>query len=175
MITLEKAERPYDPEYGDLVCLWDNKDANLYLETPTDPPENEVLPLAVLHPNPWDALVYLDIDAKQIMVNYLCPYTKYASWAVVPVALCSEDLHGKYKERIEKRFGRQDYWLDHEYHKEMWGDKRWQPSEIHRLMLGSGYTSGTRINDGSRSVDATRVWLSNGDYLWVYLNVWHNK
>ncbi len=111
----------------------------------------------------------LGINPGGLRIRYKCPYTDYDFYGVVPVALISDDLK-KYKIH-----GNTDYWFDYEYHEQMWGDKRFELNNIQKLLLGSGYTLGTRVNDGSSSVRQTTVNLSNGDCLWVHFFEWHNK
>jgi hypothetical protein len=136
-------------------------------------PDNQVLPLGVIAPSPWDALKVLEIDFEFIESGYTCLYTGYTFFGVIPVALCSEDL-SKYNE-ITKRFNDQKYWLDYEFHRLIDGEKRFALTDIQKLLLGSGYTYGFSWYDGTPALQETKINLSNGDYLWAWFWEWYNK
>lgn len=171
-IAVVKAVKPYKPDCGDLVCCATSAQ---YLETPPNKfPQEQVLPLAAIRPNPWMVLEYLGIDASLIRGTYECPYTGYDFYGVVPICLASEQLDKYCTEEMKQR-GQADYWFDHAWHVHMMKDRRFDLTEVQRLLLGSGYTDMTGHHDGSGSKKQTKVNLENGDYLWVWFNEWHNK
>lgn len=185
--TVVPAKNPWQPQHGELVICWCKPGSGTYIETPGPevpnkqvspsehvyerPIEGQVLPLCLVSPNPWRALQILGIDTQEIMLPYTCPYTGLVFYGLVPSCLVSSDV-GRYADKI--RYDK-DYILDHEYHREMWKDRVFDLQDVARVLLGTGYTHGTGINDGSRSLHQTKVNLSNGDYLWCYLWLWHNK
>lgn len=173
------AKKPFKHKYGDLVCGFENVESEKYLETTSSKkPEGQVLPLCLIDPNPWHALSRLKINVDPIKVPYECPYTGYSFYSIIPSALISKDLEKNWGELI--RTGRiaccsVDYVLDWEYHKSTFQERMFDLSEIEELLMGSGYTCGTRMNDGSHSKGSTIVNLDNGDMLWVHFWIWHNK
>jgi hypothetical protein len=175
--------KPYKPEIGDLILDWVKPEARKFLGTVPGRKKREkqavpkaegdqVLPLRLLNPNPWKALEALGIDADEIKAKYECPYTEYDFYAIVPAALISSDLKGKYD---HVQHWNKDYLFDHEFHKDMFKEHITGLGEIGKLMLGSGWTSMTGVNDGSRSVITAIVNLDNGDQLLVYTWEWYNK
>ena len=179
MIKVTPAFVPYEPDHGDLVCGFEQTGAEKYLETPLlSLPEGEVLPLCLIRPHPLKALDALEISWSHIKCPYLCPYTGYTYYSIMPAALVSTDLEGKWGALIRKpgvaRHGH-EYVLDHEFHRSMWKEKIFNLHDIGKAVLGLGYTSGTGINDGNSSIGQTVVNLDNGDKLWVYFHEWHNK
>ena len=184
--TVIPATNPYKPNCGDLVCGFDKPDSEQYLETWEHPksgksfpfPEGQVLPLCLIDPHPWHAIDKLGIDAGAIRCPYECPYTRYTFHSIVPAALVSTDLEGKWGDIIRKpgvARHSHDYVLDWDYHKSMWKEKVFDLHEVGQAILGLGYTHGTGIWDGSGSKHSTVVNLDNGDKLWVYFWEWHNK
>lgn len=178
-VSIVAAEKPYIPENGDLLC--DFGDAahsrpSQYLETPLKAyPKGQVMPLGIIHPNPLQAATRLGIDTLPILSAYSCPYTGYEFWTIVPVAICSTNLKKKWGEAVRAVYHSPELALDHDWHRRMHKDEIFELSDIGRLLLGSGYTSSTGINDGSRSRRQTAVRLSNGDMLWVHFWEWYNK
>lgn len=167
MVEIIKAENLYVPDCGDLLY------ENSFLESLSDEhPVGQMMPLAVLDANPWHALKLLGINTTAIKKTYQCPYTGYAHYWIVPVALISDDLKNNY---AHFEHWNKNYLFDHEWHEQMWSERRWELQKIQQLLLGSGYTVGTMSNDGFGEVRQTKVKLSNGDYLWVHFWVWYNK
>jgi hypothetical protein len=133
----------------------------------------QILALQMLHPNPWTALKCLHIDAEGIKsATYECPYTGYTHYSIVPVALISDNLAGKY---ADVDHWNKEYLFDHEFARHLWKEKVLEIGVIAKMLLGSGWTSGTHITDGSRGEIATTVALDNGDKLLVQTWEWYNK
>jgi hypothetical protein len=167
------AKKRHKYDCGDLVCEFYQPDSGRYLE---DNPcrDGQIIPLGVFYPNPWDSLKVLEIDVTLIKIEYVCPYTDFHCFSIVPTALIRTNLEEKWGELVQKKWGNSGYVLDHEWHKSAWGDVCGL-SDIARLLLGSGYTEGTHIHDGSRERKETTVRLSNGDAIWVHFWEWYNK
>lgn len=159
------------PGHGDLPCL--QSTTYTYVQEPEWEENTQTLPLAVVNPNPWQALRDLDINADAIKSPYKCPYTEYTSFGIVPICLISANLLN-YIEAAE-RFKQADYWLDYQYHQDLWGDKLLAMTDIQKLLLGSGYTYATGWNDGTPQQVYGKVNLDNGDSLFVYYWEWYNK
>lgn len=175
------ANNPHVPKCGDLICDFDGTNTGKFLESAEEDKFNkfeyrfddkQILPLALLNPNPFHSLTILNIDFNSILSSYSCPYTKYDFYSIVPTALISDDLAGKYG---SIKHWNKEYLFDYDWHKKMMGDRILELSEIGNLMLGSGYTGGTGFNDGHSSKHKTTVNLDNGDQLCVYFLEWHNK
>jgi hypothetical protein len=110
--------------------------------------------------------------------RYICPYTSYEHYGIVPVAILT-DAPDKYinAARVNLR--------------EMLGDKEWNApdcditdtddlqktylSQIDNIILGTGYTCGTIISDGTSSTEPLVLELSNGDHVLCFAKVWYNK
>lgn len=172
-----KAKNPYKPYYGDLVCEFFNEGMGEFFEVSPKKPLKEykdwqVLPLRILNPNPWVALTELAIESKEIQAPYNCPYTNYVSQSVVPTALISTNLKGKYG---YINHWNKDYIFDYEFHKDNFRDNLFELGVFGELFLGSGYTDCTGVNDGSRSKFKSTVQLENGDKLFVHFWMWYNK
>ena len=176
-IKVIHADKPYKPKNGDLVCGFDNEEVEKYLQDPgNNLPEGQVLPLCLIHPNTWQAVKLLDIDAKPICCRYECPYTNYEFYSIVPAVLVSTDLNAKWGKIVQKvARWTPDYVLDHEYHRETYKERVFDLNEIGKFLIGPGYTHGTHITDGSGSIINAIVNLDNGDFLYVYLLEWYNK
>jgi len=197
LANIVPAQTPYIPDCGDLLCEMLKPESAKYLEVPSpeirpkdieifsherhhEPPtDGEVLPLQLIEINTWEAIDRLRINAADIRATYECPYTNYECFALMPVCLISTDLEGKWGKLIRRRprISRcdPDFVMDYDWHKHMHKDKRFYAHDVGKLLLGSGYTSGTLINDGSRELHQTIVNLDNGDKLWVYFWMWYNK
>lgn len=180
-IKLVPAQKIYKPEIGDLILDWVKPEARKFLgtipgrkkrEKQAVPAEGQILHLQLLHPNPWTALEAMGIDADEIKAPYRCPYSGYEFFAVIPVAIISSDLKGKYD---YVQHWHKDYLFDHEFHKQMYGNKITELGDIGKLMLGSGWTSMTGHNDGSRGLITVTINLDNGDQLLAYTWEWYNK
>lgn len=175
MIQLVQAAKPYKPEIGDLVCEWCKPEkSELYLDSAKGPGTDKVVPLCIIYPNPWVALEWFNIDAKPIMAKYECPYTNYKHFAIVPTALLLLQGDTKRYEKCKSMYG-MDYILDWDFHKHMHKERRLEVFPIQKMLLGSGYTHGTCINDGHGSLEYARVNMDNGDALWVAFWEWYNK
>ncbi len=180
-IKIVPAKKIYKPEIGDLILDWEKPDARKFLgvvegrkkqEKQATPKEGQILPLRLVHPNPWKALDAMSIDADGIKALYECPYTGYEFFAVIPAALISSDLAKKYN---HVQHWNKDYLFDHDWHKEMMKEHVTGLGEIGKLMIGSGWTRCTGVNDGSRSLITAVVDLDNEDQLLVYTWEWYNK
>lgn len=165
---------PYKPDHGDLVCEFNFPEMGKYLETPSKErfKDKQVLPLRLLSPNPWKALTELRIKAEAFHAPYECPYTGYTFYSIVPSALISDDLKGKYG---FVNHWNKDYLFDYEFQRDMFRDNILELGTIGDLILGSGYTEMTHVNDGSRSKLKSIINLDNGDKLYVHFWEWHNK
>ena len=159
-----------------MLCGFTNKESCQYLEE-ADTPLEQILPLTLINPNCWVALSNLEIDTEPIKVIYECPYTKYTSYSIVPVALVSTDLKGKWESIIRKGISLHtvEYLLDYEFHKNMWQKRILELTDIGKLLMGSGYTYLAGWNDGYGSKESFKINLDNGDFLWVYAWEWYNK
>ena len=168
MISLIKAEKPYKPEIGDLVCQ--SEESVKYLCHSEDPATDKIIPLGCADPNPWEALRVFAINAKPIITKYTCPYTKYEHFGIVPVALLLR------KDNVYNvKFHSADYLMDWAFHRHNFKKDRLKLFNIPKILLGSGYTDGTGHYDGSGSSIQRPVMLENGDALWCHFHEWYNK
>jgi hypothetical protein len=171
------SKNPYTPRIGDLLCGF-RKDAGVHLALEKftgDLKDYQIIPLACLLPNPWQALGSLQIYVDEIKDIHDCPYTGYAYYSLVPTALLSKNLE-QYEPPLGVPFA--DYAMDAEWHLHMSGNKPERLVEltpIQKLLLGSGYTHGTRYLDGHGKTEEGVVNLDNGDLLWVHFWEWYNK
>jgi hypothetical protein len=177
MIKIIEAPEKYENDCGDLVCDFDGGKVGKYLSQPLKENKGwQILPLGVLDPNPFIALKRLDIDPENIVSKYVCPYTNYEHYSVMPIAVFSQNLKKNYFDILAaKRLWNIDYVLDHAWHKKMHGDALLAIADIAKMLLGSGYTHGTMINDGSRSMKVLMAHLENGDLLYNWAWEWYNK
>jgi hypothetical protein len=185
--TIIPAEKPYVPENGDLVCdfmrmeeqdpkpsrFLESKQKKLLKKLSHEDINLQLLPLQMVHPNPWIALKLLRIDASDIKTaTYKCPYTDYLHYSIVPVTLISHDLAKNY---ANVRHWNKDYLFDHTFTKHMFGSSILRIGAIGKMLLGSGWTLGTSVNDGSRGEISATIALNNGDKLFVQTWEWYNK
>ena len=159
-------------DIGDLILEWEKPFAIQYLGAPPKVVKGQILPLRLLEPNPWKALEALAISAPEIKAPYKCPYTGYEFFAIIPAALISDDLKNKY---THVHHWNKEYLFDHEWHREVFRNDVTSMGEIGKLMFGSGWTTGTGINDGSREIIETVIDLDNDDKLFAYTWKWYNK
>lgn len=172
MITLLKTNKPYKPKIGNLMASFYSEKATDYFSNITETPKGEELLLSIINPNPWVALKKIGVNVSPINMTYKCPYTNYEFYCVVPILIFSTDIT-KYKGK--KLFYDEDYLLDYDFHRKMFNSSMHQPSSIQKLLAGSGYTSGTMINDGSASKKFAISEMSNGDKLYLMVWEWYNK
>lgn len=173
MIKIIEQKKPYKPSNGDLVCdFYENRASKclVYEETPLI---DKIIPFAILYPNSWIAAKAFDIDTTPIQVPYKCPYTGYTHFAIIPSALI---VNGDVKVYAKVKHHAPEYILDLPWHQKMIQKKDlYELSAIQRILLGSGYTEGTHINDGNGSIITRQVMLDNGDALLVHTWEWYNK
>lgn len=170
-IHVALAKEPYQNEFGDLVCEWSKKGVSKYLVNEENTGTERIIPLCVVHPNPWIALQQFGIDASAIKTKHKCPYTDYEYFSIIPTALL---LNTDYDYKV--RHWAPDYVMDWEFHKNMWKkEELLRLHDVERLLLGSGYTTCTLSTDGDRSLIQRRVMLDNGDALWCFFWEWYNK
>jgi hypothetical protein len=166
----------YVPECGDIIfdcakylvpiCKSQKKLPEVLAKTPFVSP-------GWLHPNPWVALEEFEIDCKEFAkaCEYEDCYTGNTSFAAVPVAILTDDTN-KYRLSAKKEW--YDGAFDHEWNRQMHPDW-WKIGEIGKILMGTGYTSGTTIMDGSKSRIPLKAPLDNGDFLLVWCWEWYNK
>lgn len=149
-----------------------------------------MLKLAYIDINPWTALNHLaqqwkvfdcnSIKSLQDSCRYICPYTNNTHFALLPLAILTQDADAYFPKEHRKT-----------WYYEMATDRTWNCKEdgshllpenwhvendtILRCILGPGYTSMTLTNDGSPSLEAVSLDLSNGDTMLAITQVWHNK
>lgn len=171
MIKLVKAKEPYPHDHGDLN--WGANDINVWLSPMRKLPTPR-LPL-LLAPNPWESLILMGVDARDLCVRYECGVTGLEFWAVVPIGIYTVDVRRYRPDQIAGGF--YDYYYDLEWHKQMNPDvfgENYLP-DISRVMLGTGYTSFCRPSDGSKELTSFLAQLDNGDHLHVKTWMWYNK
>jgi hypothetical protein len=138
--------------------------------------ESEIIYLPCIAPNFIAALKTLNIDSQFFIdISHEEPYTGFRVFPIAAIAVLTDNT-GKYRETLES-WGRCDcgYALDSEWHKQMHKERVLDISEITRLMMGTGYTCGCSINDGSRKIKPAKLLLSNNDWLYVNFWEWYNK
>lgn len=173
MIKIVEQEKPYKPDLGDLVCDFCKKLASNYLVHEEAPLSKKIIPLVIIYPNPWIAAKSFDIDTTPIQAIYKCPYTGYTHYSIVPSALI---VNGDVKAYAKLKHHSPEYILDLAWHQKMIRQEDlYGLSAIQRIILGSGYTEGTHINDGGGSIVTRQVMLDNGDALLVHFWEWYNK
>jgi hypothetical protein len=176
--TLARLQRPdevYSPQVGDVLC-----DAGEWLVQYL--PEvvrktEKIVHLSLIHPNSWKALRCLRISAAELAAGrYVCPYTLRTYNGLVPYSVVTVDPE-KYRKAIELVCGRDPVVLDFEYLATL-SDNFYaggHVTDVQRLLLGSGYTEGTRMSDGDCRLKKGAVLLTNGDHLQVHFWEWYNK
>src|SRR5271166_4283560 len=86
-IVILKAKTPYKTDCGDVVCDLLGHDCTNYIESDEAIGTEKIVPICLFNPNPWKALRDLKVEARPLISNYVCPYTHYEFFSVVPVAL----------------------------------------------------------------------------------------
>lgn len=165
-------------EKGDF--LWDSK--KWLLAVPPYPwseckDDYEQIFLYLIEPEPWRACQHLGINVNLVKHSsrYTCPYTGYEHYGVVPCAVVTKEPE-QYRDHVVHVCGEDPLVLDFDFVRQMKKDY-WSigVTDIHRSLLGPGYTSGTLKMDGVSKVDSGVICLSNGDYLRVAIRLWFNK
>jgi len=186
MIEIIKQAKPYQPKHGDILY-----GADFLICTLNDGPGMEIkttlpqaFPLSRVNHLSWSALNILGINADSLRkwVNYKCPYMKQTYNWMVPFAVRSLDIK-KYAPALEEhgfgepaqQFSRTNLILDWQYHADTVEDWRTVMTRFHSLMMGSGYTEGTRTTDGFGEQKQGFVELDNGDFLEVWFWEWYNN
>lgn len=172
MIQIVEAKKPYEAKHADLICdFCEDKRYSKYLSQESLNSQ-KIIPLAVLYPDPWQALEALNIDGDPLHFKYKCPYTGYEHFAILPSSLIVNGDVNVYK---DVKHHSPDYVLDWEWHQKMHKANLTGLTDIQKIMLGSGYTSGTRITDGHGTIKQCLVMLDNGDALLSNFWEWYNK
>jgi len=137
--------------------------------------DGQMIVLATVHNNPLTAIRILGIDNEWFEgASYVCPYTNYKFYGVVPNTLFTKDA-SKYIEPLSHVHGEHtiemildtDWWM--RQHRPM------ERSKFENLLLGSGYTYGCSINDGNGRPQPAKIKLNNDDWLFVHFWEWYNK
>lgn len=119
----------------------------------------------------FESLRKAGIDTSSFEQTYLCPYSGLEFYSLVPMFLISNDL-SLYIKRTEFN----DMAFDKEW---MWDrqdpNNLFNPSDLNKSMLGSGYTYGCNISDGSNQYLLVAIELDNGDKLICLTWEWFNK
>jgi hypothetical protein len=178
-IGIKTEHSGYEHDYGDLIG-----DYAQYIRefSKDDLKDLNILNLSYFSPNTWKAVLnnpVFDNDVFQKikkLTTYDCPYTNNHYTSLIPISIWSKN--------VEKYFSTENF----HWFKEMACDKDWnlkdielssfeqvELSDIHKLLLGSGYTSGTLMSDGSNSIVPVLIDLDNGDLMYAATFVWHNK
>lgn len=134
--------------------------------------------LGAMSENPWVALRELGIDYERFskLAEYKCPYTKYTHFGVLPYLILAQD-RDKYKTgRFDPKYSRYGHhaW-DMEFLKDTYKERLFECEGIFSTLLGSGYTSCTRVGDGHGSRINVKVQIDNGDHLLCWAWEWYNK
>jgi hypothetical protein len=131
--------------------------------------------LTAIDENPWRALAELDIDYSRFkkLAEYKCPYTGYTHFGALPIAILAEDREKYQVGRFASKYN--SYAWDMDFLKEVYKDRCFACEGIYQTLMGSGYTSYTRIGDGHGSRIHVKLKMSNGDHLLCYAWEWYNK
>lgn len=163
--------------------------------------DNEILLVSHVNANPMKAMETLEID-QDFFCPIKDPYTGYNVFGIMPVAVLHKGwgLANTYRERCEalddrgcRKVNFIDLAFDQDFVKETIGGggkghrmvKKnhhhpafadiFELGDIAKLMMGSGYTYGCSMNDGSHARIPVKVKMSNGDWLFVWVWEWYNK
>lgn len=179
-ITIVPSRVEYSHPYGDLMCEANDIMRKFELEK-EGLEESTPLLLSYFDPNTWAAVFKiqaLDQTAlKQLfdICQYTCPYTRQVYTSLVPLVLWTNNPDQYFQGQ------------EHAWYRDMACDGEWTRNQysavlekgeltrIQKLLLGSGYTNGTLMSDGSNSVEQVVIDLSNGDKLVCAVWIWHNK
>jgi hypothetical protein len=133
--------------------------------------------------NPFHALEKAGIHWKSMQpfkeatVNFDDPYNRHAQYhGVVPDMILTNDPSAyDMKNAFYPEMAADTAWNRDRYRDYVGGDETAHPPQWARMLMGSGYTSGTRPSDGYGAIEHGYVGLSNGDYLRCYVWEWYNK
>lgn len=175
-VVMPSGKDMYVPAIGDVLF-----DCAAYMErlcaTPKDIPSAlasvPFVMLGWINPNPWVSLEILEIDCDRFKkaCEYKDFYTGNVAFGALPVAILTKDA-SKYKTSCKKEW--LDGAFDHEWNRHM-HKQWWELSEIGKVLMGTGYTDGTTIMDGSGERVLLKAPLDNGDSLLVWCWEWYNK
>lgn len=189
-IEVVQPDQQYIPEIGDV--LWgaaadwaapkngEEPDpmrvAGLKLnEVDIDNIQFEIIPLNVIHPNPFVSLRWLGIDTNYFSNSaHNDPYTGARVYGVVPCALLTNNPKQYEPTLKESSCPFPDMVLDTDFIRSICGDIL-EISEVQLLYMGSGYTQGCSHFDGIKQRKTAKLKLSNNDWLFVYFWEWFNK
>ena len=157
--------------------------------------DNQILLVSRINVNPMAAMKVIGIG-----LDFFCPkkdtYTEHEGvYGIVPTAVLSDDV-SKYEKSMMKSINEYgsnqlvDLALDQEFVKEsianggctVEGNHLYSEyaevfglNDIQELMMGSGYTFGCNMHDGSHARIPAKVKLSNGDWLFVWFWEWYGN
>lgn len=139
------------------------------------------LPLSHINPNPWKALEQAGVNTAEFRdhLKYKCPYTDLTFYWSIPIAiLASEESIKQWIDKSKMQEWRKQLCRDPGWIKKfspLAGKGGFKFTRIQRSMLGTGYTEGTRIQDGEGYLYDACVAISNGDLLASKVWIWFNK
>jgi len=175
-VVKARGNQKYKPKIGDI--LYGEK----WFESIKEVEDKlQAVLLGALAVNTWYVLEKLGVQVEDLKkeIEYTCPYLDHQFYWCMPVALCG-DIE-KYRANAREAFGKMyaDYSFDTSFinHAGGLGENpiKWELSDVTRLWMGSGYTVGTLISDGSRGRQRVSVPLDNGDWIMVETWEWYNK
>ena len=181
-LKMLKAEKPLQPENGDIIWLNDyiydelteeeyqSKQAIMFgFYAVTDLPALELLGMTQKH---YDSV----FDEETL---YECPYYGTIFTGVIPIGIVSDDI-SKYNYILQEDKNQWEQWelkrlLDNENTKETCDEIEEGMNGIMKATLGHGFDECRLTSDGYGEIKPFKVKLNNGDDLIVMTWEWYNK
>lgn len=184
-ITFNNQTEKYGDEWG--PCFIGTFRDRVREYNPKELHDLNMLNLGYFNLNPWKALrlladhkIFDDAAVKKLCESsrYKCPITDNTYYALLPLAIFSDDLDKYFNEGFKP------------WYYEMAVDKSWNCqndnshltynawriySAVHHCILGPGYTECTLPSDGSADHEIVMLDLSNGDKTVAVARTWYNK
>jgi hypothetical protein len=164
-----KQEIPYTPEIGDILSGAE------FIKRTTPELEDfyewNYFPANSANLNVWESLKKFGIDISELRrtVEYQCPWSNNRFYHFLPIVVIANDLklyrecfHGDDYMFLGKDMGVTDKYV-------------FDLNEIHKSMMGHGYTEFTLPIDGHGKWIKVLVELENHDFLFGYCWEWYNK
>lgn len=122
--------------------------------------------------NPWRCLEgRIETEPFQTELRYHCPYSGYAHFWAVPVAILTDHVT-RYKLSHEVKWA--DVAFDHDWVRHR-NKQPFNLEVVQEVLMGSGYTAGTTVENGVSNRIMLGGTMDNHDLLLCWVWEWFNK
>lgn len=176
MRSIIKPQKCYVPNNGDLLW-W--RDYFLPFNKKVFK-RKQIIMLSMIGVNTWKVLIDLRIlpeawvkEQLDTKLTYVCPWFKHKYYAVMPIAILSDNVSKFYPEKLQPSM---DMIFDQDWVQKMYMKKKsFYVNNLTEAQLGHGYTYGTLPDDGIGKKIDLLLNMGEGDFIVARTWEWYNK